>query len=86
MLSNKGSCGVDRMEVTELQEYLSIHQSNLVRDILAEKYLPQAIRGVEIPKSNDERPIRRNFNGVKIGSEPAANLQGGFGAFWEYPP
>jgi retron-type reverse transcriptase len=52
---NKGSCGVDLMEVTELQEYLSTHQRRLVREILADQYLPQAIRGVEIPKSNDER-------------------------------
>ena len=67
------------MEVTELQEYLSTHQQKLVREILAGNYLPDAIRGVEIPKANEERPIRRNFNGVKIGSEPAANLQGGLG-------
>jgi len=80
VVSNKGSCGVDRMEVTELQEFLSTHQGDLVREILAEDYLPNAIRGVEIPKTNEERPIRRNFNGVKIGSEPAANLQGGLGA------
>ena len=55
VVSNKGSCGVDRMEVTELQEYLSIHQTDLVGGILAEKYLPQAIRGVEIPKSNGKK-------------------------------
>ncbi|MFT4537296.1 MAG: RNA-directed DNA polymerase [Saprospiraceae bacterium] len=57
VVSNKGSCGVDRMEVTELQEYLSIHQRDLVGDILAKKYLPQAIRGVEIPKSNGKKRL-----------------------------
>ena len=57
MVSNKGSCGVDGMSVEELQEYLSTHQRNLVRDILAGKYLPSAIRGVEIPKPNDERKV-----------------------------
>ena len=72
LVSNKGSCGVDGMEVEDLQEYLSTHQRDLVREILSEKYLPQAIRGVEIPKSNEERPIRRNFNRDKVGSEPAA--------------
>jgi len=45
------------MEVSELQEYLSIHQRNLVREILAEKYLPIAIRGVEIPKSNGKKRL-----------------------------
>ena len=57
MVGNKGSCGVDGMGVSELQEYLSIHQSNLLREILSDGYLPQAIRGVEIPKSNDERKV-----------------------------
>ena len=79
VVSNKGSCGVDGMEVEDLQAYLTTHQSDLVRAILGGKYVPDAIRGVEIPKSNDERPIRRNFNSVKIGSEPAAYLQGGHG-------
>jgi len=68
------------MEVTELQEYLSTYQQELVREILAENYLPDAIRGVEIPKTNEERPVSRNFNRGKVGSEPAANLQGGLGA------
>ena len=77
MVGNKGSCGVDGMEAEELQEYLSTNQRKLVRDVLGGRYLPQAIRGVEIPKSNDERPIHRNFHGVKIGSEHAAYLQGG---------
>lgn len=77
VVGNKGSCGVDGMQVGDLQEYLSTHQRDLVREILLGKYLPSAIRGVEIPKSNDERPIHRNFHGVKIGSEPAAYLQGG---------
>ena len=57
VVSNKGSCGVDGMKVTYLQEYLSTHQSDLVRDVLAEKYLPDAIRGVEIPKLNGKKRL-----------------------------
>ena len=57
VVSNKGSCGVDGMPVDELQEYLSTHQSNLVREILADNYLPNAIRGVEIPKPNGKRRL-----------------------------
>jgi retron-type reverse transcriptase len=57
VVGNKGSCGLDGMEVTELQEYLSTHQRDLVREVLADNYLPYAIRGVEIPKSNDKRKI-----------------------------
>jgi len=51
VVGNKGSCGVDGIEVADLHEFLSMHQRDLVRDVLAEKYLPAAIRGVEIPKS-----------------------------------
>ncbi len=57
VVSNKGSCGIDGMTVDELQEYLSTHQSNLVREILADNYLPNAIRGVEIPKPNGKRRL-----------------------------
>ena len=51
VLVNKGSSGIDGMEVTSLGDYLSTHQSDLVRGILKGIYVPQAIRGVEIPKS-----------------------------------
>ncbi len=57
MVSNKGSCGVDEMPVDDLQEYLSTHQRDLVREILAGDYLPNAIRGVEIPKSNGSKRL-----------------------------
>jgi len=49
VVSNKGSGGVDGMEVQDLQEYQSTHQRDLVREILAGNYLSDAIRGVEIP-------------------------------------
>jgi group II intron reverse transcriptase/maturase len=45
------------MPVEDLQEYLSTHQRNLVREILSENYLPNAIRGVEIPKSNGKKRL-----------------------------
>ena len=57
MVSNKGSCGVDKLRVEELQAYLSTHQRKLVQEILAGNYLPSAIRGVEIPKSNGKKRL-----------------------------
>ena len=57
VVGNKGSCGVDDMRVEDLQEYLSTHQSNLVRDVLANTYLPNAIRGVKIPKTNGKKRL-----------------------------
>ena len=57
MVSNKGSCGVDGMEVDDLQGYLSTHQRDLVREILGGKYVPNAIRGVAIPKLNGKKRL-----------------------------
>ncbi len=50
--SNKGSAGVDGMPVKELYAHLTNNREQLESDIREGKYLPQAIRGVEIPKSN----------------------------------
>ena len=57
VVSNKGSSGVDKMGVTELKEYLSTHQSNLVREIFNNRYQPSAIKGVEIPKPNGKKRL-----------------------------
>jgi retron-type reverse transcriptase len=45
------------MQVEGLQEYLSTHQRDLVREVLADNYLPNAIRGVAIPKSNGNKRL-----------------------------
>ena len=57
VVGNKGSCGVDGMQVEELQEFLSNHQLELVREVLEGRYLPNAIRGVEIPKPNGKKRL-----------------------------
>jgi len=51
VVSNKGTGGVDGMEVNQLRNYLSTYQEQLVRDIFNSTYLPAAIRGVKIPKN-----------------------------------
>ncbi len=50
--SNQGSAGVDGMSVKELYVHLTKNREQIESDIRAGKYLPQAILGVEIPKSN----------------------------------
>ncbi len=50
--SNKGSPGIDGMPIKELYADLTNNREQLESDIREGKYLPQAIRGVEIPKSN----------------------------------
>lgn len=52
VLSNKGSAGVDGMGVNELMQHLKINRDSIVQSIRKGSYLPQAILGVSIPKSN----------------------------------
>lgn len=49
--SNKGSGGVDKMEIAELLPYLQRHKDSLLRSIYAGSYHPNPVRRVEIPKS-----------------------------------
>jgi len=52
VVSNKGSAGVDGMPVSELYHYLTTNRERIESKLRKGKYLPQAILGVEIPKSN----------------------------------
>ncbi len=54
VVGNKGSAGVDGMEVGELKPYIDQNQTSILRSILNRKYVPEAIRGVEIPKGKDK--------------------------------
>jgi len=48
--SNKGSGGVDKMEVESLKDYLVVHKDELIQSILGGTYRPNPVRRVEIPK------------------------------------
>lgn len=48
---NKGSAGIDSMYVSELSELNSRDKTELTNKVSTGRYLPQAIKGVEIPKS-----------------------------------
>lgn len=52
VVSNKGSAGIDGMQVTVLKSYIDQHRTPMLTSILNRQYVRQAIRGVEIPKSN----------------------------------
>jgi group II intron reverse transcriptase/maturase len=52
VLTNRGSAGVDGMEVEDLQAYLKDHLGNLKQSLIAGVYNPQPVLGVEIPKAN----------------------------------
>ena len=48
--SNKGSGGVDKMEVESLKDYLITNKEVLIRSVLDGNYRPNPVRRVEIPK------------------------------------
>jgi group II intron reverse transcriptase/maturase len=50
--SNKGSGGVDKMEVESLLSYLVHHKEELIQSIMEGTYRPNPVRRVEIPKEN----------------------------------
>jgi RNA-directed DNA polymerase len=52
VLTNKGSAGVDGMPVGKRSDHLQVNRDRIVTAIVNGSYLPQAILGVEIPKSN----------------------------------
>lgn len=48
--SNKGSGGIDKMDVTELRQWMGKNINNLRKEILEERYQVSPVRKVEIPK------------------------------------
>lgn len=52
VVRNQGSAGIDGMKAERLQSFIDENRSVIALDILHRKYMPSAIKGVEIPKSN----------------------------------
>ncbi len=52
VVQNKGSAGIDGMTVDKLKAFIDAHRSEVVRQLISKSYIPQAIKGVEIPKPN----------------------------------
>lgn len=52
VIANKGSAGVDGMNVQEISDYLRKEKTPLYSSIKERCYLSQPILGVEIPKGN----------------------------------
>jgi RNA-directed DNA polymerase len=50
VVGNKGAPGIDKMTVVDLKPFLAEHWLRIKEDLLADRYQPQAVRGVEIPK------------------------------------
>lgn len=52
VVKNKGSAGIDRMSVKQLKAYLDNNREDLINVVRNGDYIPQPIRGKEIPKRN----------------------------------
>ncbi len=50
VMRNKGAAGIDGMTVDDLKAYLHQHWPGIKASLLSGEYMPQAVRGVEIPK------------------------------------
>ena len=50
VVKNKGAAGVDGIGVNEFKAHLKQHWPTIKAKLLAGKYIPQAVRRVEIPK------------------------------------
>ena len=56
--ANKGACGIDKMSVSELDEYLRKHKEEIISSIMNMTYKLQPVRRVYIPKPNGKkRPL-----------------------------
>jgi RNA-directed DNA polymerase len=53
--SNKGSGGIDKMEIESLWDYLVKNKEKLIQSILYGSYSPNPVRRVEIPKENGKK-------------------------------
>ena len=54
---NKGSGGIDKMEVESLKDYLVNSKEKLIQSILGGSYRPNPVRRVAIPKENGKRNL-----------------------------
>ena len=50
VVKNKGAGGIDGMSVSQLKSYLDLHREELSSTVREGNYIPQPIRGKEIPK------------------------------------
>jgi group II intron reverse transcriptase/maturase len=55
VVKNKGSAGIDRMSVKQLKTYLDNNREAFIAEIHNGDYIPQPIRGKEIPKRNGKK-------------------------------
>ena len=71
VVANKGSAGVDGLKASQLADYFREHKPALLEDIKNDRYLPQPILGVEIPKGGGKTRLLGIPTVVDIASNDA---------------
>jgi group II intron reverse transcriptase/maturase len=57
VVKNKGAGGIDKMPVKKLKAFLDSNRSELCESVRNGDYIPQPIRGKQIPKSNGKKRL-----------------------------
>ena len=57
VVKNKGAGGIDKMPVKKLKAYLDANRGRLCESVRSGEYLPQPIRGKQIPKGNGKKRL-----------------------------
>lgn len=55
VVANKGAAGIDGMNVTQLKQWFCDNEQNLVDTLLGDKYKPQPVKRISIPKPGGGR-------------------------------
>ena len=63
VVSNGGSAGVDGVKTGELSLYMHENWERIQQEITEGRYFPEAVLGIEIPKSNGEKTSVGHSNG-----------------------
>ena len=77
VIRNKGAAGVDMMNVSELKAFLDKNRKRLEDLIRNGQYLPEPIRGKEIPKQDTARIIIASGGGATSVLGSVTNAESG---------
>lgn len=57
VMSNRGTAGIDGLKVNDLPAYMAANWEQIKAQLLNGTYVPQTVRGVEIPKPNGKKRL-----------------------------
>lgn len=57
VMANKGTSGIDGLKVNDLPAYMAANWEQIKAQLLSGTYVPQTVRGVEIPKPNGKKRL-----------------------------